>query len=151
MHREVLLPHAAPASPEARMGLVVHAPRLAEPLMVDLTVVSALTQDALALGAARRDGAAAAAAARRKWARYPGVAVVPFVVEDHGRLGEEALALARLLAPADSEERSPAIRRLHQALGCVLQRHAADAVLAATQAQAWRGAEARPGAAHARG
>ena len=82
------------------MDLVVHAPGLAEPIMVDLTVVSALTQDALALGSARRDGAAAAAAARRKRARYPGVAVVPFAVEDHGRLGEEALALTRLLAPA---------------------------------------------------
>ena len=119
------------------MDLVVHAPGLAEPLMVDLTVVSALTQDALALGSARRDGAAAAAAARRKRARYPGVAVVPFVVEDHGRLGEEALALTRLLAPAQDTARSAAIRRLHQSLGCVLQRNAADAVLAATQAQGW--------------
>ena len=109
-------------------------------------MVSAFTQDALALGSARRDGAAAAAAARRKRARYPGVAVVPFVVEDHGRLGEEALALTRLLAPAQDAERSAAIWRLHQSLGCVLQRNAADAVLAATQAQGWA-AGARRGAA----
>ena len=111
-------------------------------------MVSALTQDALALGSARRDGAAAAAAARRKRARYPGEAIVPFAVEDHGRLAEEALALTRLLGPAQDAERSAAIQRLHQSIGCVLQRHAADAVLAATLAQGWaagakRGAPAR--------
>ena len=70
--------------------------------------------------------------------------MVPFAVEDHGRLGEDALALVRLLAPPpDVDGRSAAIRRLHQALGSVLQRHAADAVLAATQHRAWRGP--RPG------
>ena len=70
--------------------------------------------------------------------------MVPFAVEDHGRLGEDALALVRLLAPPPVDDgRSAAIRRLHQALGSVLQRHAADAVLAATQHRAWRGP--RPG------
>ena len=128
------------------MDLVIHAPHVAEPIHVDLTVVSALSQDALALGAPRRDGAAAAAAARRKRARYPRVAVVPFVVEDHGRLGEEALAMVRLLAPRDGATRSGAIRQLYQSLGSVLQRHSADAVLAATQDRPWRAtARQRPG------
>ena len=47
---------------------------------------------------------------------YPNCSVTPFVVEDHGRLGEEALQLIRTLAPIDAHERSNAIRRLHQSL-----------------------------------
>ena len=125
------------------MDLIIHAPRVAEPIRVDLTVVSALSQDALDRGSARRAGAAAAAAERDKRARYPGLRMVPFAVEDHGRLGEDALALVRLLAPRIDTVRSAAIRRLHQALGSVLQRHAADAVLAATQHRPWRARGAR--------
>ena len=64
------------------------------------------------------------------------------MIEDHGRMGEDALALVRLLAPTLDVERSAAIRRLQQALGGVLQRHAADAVLAATRHWAWRGPRA---------
>ena len=71
--------------------------------------------------------------------------MVPFAVEDHGRLGEEALALTRLLAPARDTQRSAAIRQLRQSLGCVLHRNAGDAVRAATQAQR-RAAGARRGA-----
>ena len=71
-------------------------------------------------------------AARRKRAKYPNCAVTPFMVEDHGRLGEEAVALVKRLAPVATASRSAAIRKLHQAMGCVLQRHAADALLAAT-------------------
>ena len=75
------------------------------------------------------------------------MAVPPFVVEDRGHLGEEALALTRLLASAQDTERSVAIRRLHQSLGRVLQRNAADAVLAATQAQGWAAGARRGGSA----
>ena len=60
---------------------------------------------------------------------------------------EDALALTRLLAPARGAEGSAAIRRLHQSLGCVLQRNAADAVLAATQAQGWAAGPKRSGPA----
>ena len=114
------------------MDLVIHAPYLSEPVHVDVTIVSALAQEAMAAGAARRDGAAAGVAARRKRAKYPQCTIVPFVVEDHGRFGEDAAALVRRLAPMVSAKRSPAIRRLYQALGSVLQRHAADAVVSAT-------------------
>ena len=68
--------------------------------------------------------------------------MVPFAVEDHGRFGEDALALVRLPAPRLDAERSAAIRWLQQTLGSVLQRHAADAVLAATRHRAWRGPQA---------
>jgi hypothetical protein len=75
---------------------------------------------------------AAAIAARRKNAAYPEICVLAFAVEDHGRLGEDALMLARLFAPSEPSARSLAIRRLYQGLGNTLQRYAADAVMAAT-------------------
>ena len=102
-------------------------------IFVDLTVVSALTREVLNHGSARRDGAAAAVAARHKRAKYPHCNVTPFVIEDHGRLGDEAIDLTKQLAPSDPVKRSKTIRLLHQTLGAVLQRHAADAVLAATR------------------
>ena len=114
------------------MDLVIHAPHVGNAINVDLTVVTALSREAMAAGSARRDGAAAQRAARNKRARYPNCHVVPFVIEDHGRLGEEAIQLVRRLAPTVSTERSSAIRRLYQSMGAVLQRHSADSVLAAT-------------------
>ena len=113
------------------MDLVIHAPNVASPLYVELTVVSALATDALDGGSATRDGAAAEIAARGKRRDYPQCTVVPFVIEDHGRIGEEALRLIRLIAPTEASERSRAIRRLHHSLGATLQRVAADAVIAA--------------------
>ena len=126
------MPWAAPKRPEARMDLVIHAPEIASPFYVDLTVVSALSSDALAGGSAVRNGAAADIAARGKVNDYPNCSVTPFVIEDHGRLGEEALRLVRLLAPPGPAERTRAIRRLNKSLGATLQRIAADAVIAAT-------------------
>ena len=132
VYREVVLPTSAPDRPEARIDLVIRPPG-AGALYIDLTVVSALTREALQHGSARRDGAAATVAARHKRAKYPQCQVTPFVIEDHGRLGEDAVALIKLLAPIDPVRRSKAVRALHQSLGAVLQRHAADAVLAATR------------------
>ena len=132
---EVLVPWAAPARPEARMDLVIHVPGVASPYYVDLTVVSAWSSDALASGSAVRDGAAAEVAARGKARDYPNCSVTPFVIEDHGRIGEEALRLLRIVAPVVPSERSKAIRRLHQSLGATLQRIAADAVISATTAR----------------
>ncbi len=129
---EVVVPWAAPRRPEARMDLVVHAPGIALPFYIDLTVVSCLSTEALSGGSAVRDGAAAAIAARGKVKDYPSCSVTPFVIEDHGRLGEDALRLIRTLAPVDPADRSKAIRRIHQSLGATLQRCAAEAVIAAT-------------------
>ena len=47
---EVLVPWAAPARQEARMDLVVHAPGVASPFYVDLTVANTLSAVALAGG-----------------------------------------------------------------------------------------------------
>lgn len=132
VYREVVLPQAAVGRPEARMDLVVHSPRLSGPVFVDLAVVSALSKEALRARSCTRDGAAAGIATRRKAAAYPDIAMVPFAIEDHGRLGEEALHLVRILAPEEPSRRSASIRGLYQSLGNTLQRYAADSLLAAT-------------------
>ena len=129
---EVLVPWAAPNRPEARMDLVVHSPGIAIPFYIDLTVVSALSSDALSGGSSVRSGAAAEIAARAKFRGSPNCSLTLFVVEDLGRFGEEALRFVRMLAPIDPSERSKSIRSLHRSLGATLQRVAADAVIAAT-------------------
>jgi hypothetical protein len=112
--------------------LVIHAPGVASPFYVDVTVVSALSSDALSGGSAVRDGAATEVAAKAKFRGYPNCNLTPFVIEDHGRLGNEALQFVRIVAPVDPSERSKASRRLHRSLGATIQRIAADAVIAAT-------------------
>ena len=129
------MPWAAPNRPEARMDIVIRAPGVATPSYIDLTVASALSVEALAGGSNVRDGASATIAMRGKARDYPNGAVTAFVIEDHGRLGEDALRIVRALAPTDPVERSTAILRLHQSLGATLQRCAADAVIAATTAR----------------
>ena len=117
------------------MDLVVHAPGIMGPAFIDLTIVSATAREALGKGSASTDGAAARSAAARKRARYPHCAVLPFVLEDHGRLGEDALSFIRKIAPREAAARSDAIRRLHQGLGATMQRFVADAVIAAMTAR----------------
>ena len=117
------------------MDVVIRAPHLAAPVYVDVTVVSALSQEALAGGSSNRDGAAAANAAKGKVDDYPLCPVTPFVIEDHGRLGDDALRLARVLAPSEPAARSKAIRLLYHSLGAVVQRYAADSVITATTVQ----------------
>ena len=125
------MPHAAPARPEARMDLVIRAPGIPGQINVDLTVVNASSREALLKGAAARDGTATRVAANHKRRHYPNIVVVPFVLEEHGRIGEEALALARRLAPSEPRARSGAMRKLYQALSATLQRHQADSTTAA--------------------
>ena len=125
---EVLVPWAAPAREEARMDLVIHAPGVASPFYVDLTVVSALSCDALSAGSAVRDGAAAEVAAKAKFRDYPNCNLTPFVIEDHGRLGDEALRLVRVVAPVDPSERSKAIRRCR----CCYGSHCRQTILTAS-------------------
>ena len=131
VEREVAMPHASPSHPEARMDLVIRAPGIPGPINVDLTVVCATTAMALRHGAATRDGAACEAAGKAKKTKYSNIAVVPFAIEEHGRIGSDAQALAKRLAPRDPSARSDAMRALHQALGCTLQRTQADAVITA--------------------
>ena len=130
-HREVILPHAHPTCTNARMDLVVHIPGRGSPVNIDISIASALSVEALRGRSAFADGRAAEIAAGRKRDDYPLIRVWPFIIEDHGRWGEDASSLARQIAPSEASARSRALRELYQRLATVLQRHAADAVLAA--------------------
>ena len=117
------------------MDLIVHAPNIVGPVHIDLTIVSAAAREALGKGSASKDGVAASFAAARKRAKYPMCAVLPFVMEEHGRLGDDALSFARKIAPRGTDERSEALRELYQALGATMQRASADAIIAAMTPQ----------------
>ena len=54
----------------------------------------------------------------------------PFAVEEHGRLGRDAIQLAKRLAPQDAAERAVVIRDLYQTMSSTIQRLQADAVIA---------------------
>ena len=131
---EVLVPWAAPACPQARMDLVIHAPGFSSPFYVDLTVVSALSTDALSSGSADRSGAAAELASRGKHRDYPNCTLTPFVIEDHGRLGEKASAgcivALKLLCSASLPMQSSLPRPLGQGRDCCLARLVLPAGLA---------------------
>jgi hypothetical protein len=129
--REQVLPTASPDHSQARIDLVVFSPRVAGPMFVDLTVVSALSVEALAKNSATQDGVAARLAAADKVNKYPQCRLMPFPLEDHGRLGDAAMNFAKLIAPVDPERRSVALSRLYHGLAAVLQRTAADAIITA--------------------
>ena len=122
---------ASTGHPEARLDLILWSPRVVGAIRVDFTVAGALSVEALGRGSGIRTGVAAALAEHDKHRRYDAGVVHPFAVECHGRLGEEARALIRMLAPEAPHERSVAIGRLHQALAATLQRASADAIIAA--------------------
>ena len=68
--REQVIPGASPEHAEARMDLVIYSPRVSGPIYVDFTVVTTLSAEAMARGAALRDGVASDIAAQRKQQRY---------------------------------------------------------------------------------
>ena len=117
------------------MRLVVYAPDSSTPAYIDVSIVTALSQEALASGSAKHDGKAAEIAAKGKRKDYPLINVTPFIVEDHGRFGSDAIAFLKRVAPTDAGARSKAMSNLYHRLAAFLQRTAADAVLAAIGAQ----------------
>ena len=82
---EVLVPWAAPAREETRMDLVIHVPDVTSPFYVVLTIVGALSSDALASGLAIRDGMAAEVAACGKIRDFQNCSITRYVIEDHSR------------------------------------------------------------------
>ena len=136
VYREAILPNANPAAAQARMDLLIHAPGVAGPIYVDVTIVSAVSREALRSGSGSRSGVAAEIAARRKARAYPSISAIPFVIEDHGRFGKDAMRLLRMLAPTAPGLRTAAIREIYQTLGSTAQKVAADAIIAATTARA---------------
>ena len=131
VYTEVVLPTAHATRLGARMDLVVHSPAFSTPAYVDVTVVSALSAEALAKGSAHCAGVACSLAVQDKRASYPFLPVITFAIEDHGRFGDEALGFVRKVAPADKHQRARALQCLYQRLGATCQRIAADAVIAA--------------------
>ena len=109
---EVVLPTASNDLDEPRMDLIAHAPGIKGPIRVDFTAVRATSREALKRGSADRDEVTAEMGATRKRQKYCNVAVVPFVAEDSGRLGADALCLIRKLAPRDAGPRAEAINEL---------------------------------------
>ena len=138
VQREVTLPSANPSRPEARMDLVVYPAGACSPIYVDVSIVSAVSREALSKGSAHYDGKAAEIAERAKRRDYPLINVTPFIVDDHGRLGPEALSFVRRIAPTSPTQRSKAISDLYHRLSAQLQRAAADAVLSAIAARPGR-------------
>ena len=135
--REVLIPQASSELVEARLDLVIRAPGVAHPIYVDVTVADATALEALAKNSGGRDAAAAQVLESRKRAKYPGITMVPFAVEAHGRVGPAAMGLIRQLAPKEPRARANALASLYQGMAAVLQRTQADAVLTATRARGW--------------
>ena len=113
------------------MDLIVRAPTIIGPVHIDLTVVSATSREALHRGSADREGVTAELGAHRKRQKYANIAVMPFVLEDSGRLGEDALGLVRKIAPREPRARAEAMNTLYQCLSATLQRTAANAIIAA--------------------
>ena len=125
------MPCAHPDRPNARMHLVVHVPGRGTPVHTDVSIASALSAEALEARWDQVDGRAAAIAAARKHTNYPLIDVAPFIVDGHGRFGTEAITFVKQLAPVDLVDRTNAMHLLYHWLSSVLQRHAADTVLAA--------------------
>ena len=101
-------------------------------LGVDTAVVAVATTCGVRRHArAGRDGAAAASEEDSKRVRYPGPDLRPFVVEAHGRLGLDAAAFLREIAPTDPSERSAFIGEAWQELSVVVQRANAELLVRA--------------------
>ena len=139
VQREVILPLAANRA-EARMDLVVYTPDSATPTYVDISIVTALSHQALASGSAKHDGKASEIAGKGKRKDYPLINVTPFIVEDHGRFGSDAVSFLKQVAPSEAGARSKAMGDLYHRLAAFLQRTAADSILAAIGAQHGAGA-----------
>ena len=129
--KEQVSPTANAQHTEARMDLIVYSPLVAGAMHVDLTVISPLSQEALAKGSALHDGVAADLAARGKVRKYPGTEVFPFPIEDHGRVGDASSTVIRMLAPSENPDRGICISDLYRDLANTLQRASADAIMAA--------------------
>ena len=135
VEKEVVMPLASPDAEESRMDLMVRVPGLARKVHVDVTVADATSREALSRNAASRDGAAAQILEQRKRRKYPNVLVVPFAVEAHGRLGESAVRLLKLIAPKPLVERAEAISRMYQSCAAFLQKTQADAIISASRSR----------------
>ena len=136
-HVEQVLPHAASDRAEPRLDVCVRAGNH-RAQHIDVTVYSPFTVAALRAGSATRAGVAASIAEADKRRDYPGIDVIPFCLETLGRPSDSAAALVRRSYSKHSEHRAARIAEFWQDLSCVLQRHNAEAVLAAAHGSSGR-------------
>ena len=128
--------HTAPSTPDHehdRIDLIVQI--AGAETHVDVAVVSPLTsQHDLIKTRARHDGHAAIQTANRKRNRYPNLGVLPFVIEDYGRPGKEAIGLVRTLAAADADTtHSQAATHIWQCIQAIVHGHTAQVIRQAEQ------------------
>jgi hypothetical protein len=90
---------------------------------IDVSIRHPAAGDAAAVGAAaRRDGEAARRGERDKHLRYPGAALVPFVVEVFGRVGGEAREWLRsLVAVLPEDMQSSELALAYRMISCAVQ------------------------------
>jgi hypothetical protein len=104
---------------------------------VDVSFTLADSSNARLLSArARVDGSAAAERVARKRRRYPGdrfpgAALVPFVLEAHGRQSPETHAFLKAMVPPDWPERDAVLARARRDLSVLTQCRLADLLLSA--------------------
>ena len=111
--------------------MIIHHEKLKQPALIGVTIVNAAVAEYIKAGSSTTDGAAAGVAELAKVRTYIGATIVPFAIEEHGRLGDAALRLIRTLAPAEPLARSRAINDVYRRLGGIIQKISADAVVAA--------------------
>ena len=121
----------ANSNSEARLDLIVHHENLAQPALIDVTIVNSAAAEYISKGAASREGAAASAAEQAKRNKYPGIYVTPFVLEEHGHIGDSAVRFIKTIAPSDPAERSRAINDIYRRISGIIQKVSADAIMTA--------------------
>ena len=108
----------------------------------DVVIGSAKTVDAADRQLrAQMDGRKAGQSAARKRARYPptanpGEGLVPFAIEARGRLGEDALALLRSMAPGDPRVRAKVLSQGMRFISACVQIRLAELLISAETASA---------------
>ena len=118
---------------EARLDLIIYHEKFKQRAIIDVTIVNTAVAEYISRGSSTTDGLAADVAESSKRRKYSEATIVPFAIEEHGRLGDDALRLIRTLAPAEADLRSRAIKDVYRRLGGVVQRLSADAVLTSMQ------------------
>ena len=123
----------ANSNAEARLDLIVHHENLSQPALIDVTIVNPAAAEYLSKGAGTREGVVAAVAEHAKRRHYSGREVTPFVLEEHGRMGETAEKFIKLIAPVAPEDRSKAINDAYRRIAGLIQKESADAIITATK------------------
>ena len=126
---EQILPRAAPDMLASRLDITARDEN-GRRVCVDVAVGSPFTATAFRSGSASRPGVAASILERDKRRKYPGIKVVPFILESLGRPGADAVDFVRGLYPRGPEHGQWVSETWHD-ISVALQRCTANSILAA--------------------